>query len=101
MSSLAWWRERLSWAWESLTQENVLKSAGVGAFMVGAFISFRFYNRMRGPAVLRIMEIKDCIERSLERAQTSRESLLLEQSHSTEARDITMQFLLVSKLGQK
>ena len=31
----------------------------------------------------------------------SRESLLLEHSHSTEAKDITMQFLLVSKLSQK
>ena len=53
------------WAWDSLTQEKVLKGAGVGMFMVGAFISFRFYNRLRGPAVLRIQEIKDCIERSV------------------------------------
>jgi hypothetical protein len=69
--------------------------------MLAAFLGFRFYNRLRGPAVLRIQEIKESIERALDRAQASRSPLLLEQSHTTEARDVTMQFLLVSKLGQK
>jgi hypothetical protein len=101
MSSLTTWKERFSSAWDWVSQYGVMKGVGVGVFMLAAFMGYRYYNRLKGPSVLRIQEIQDCIGKSLEKAQGSRESLVLEQTHITEARDVIMQYLLVSKLKQK
>lgn len=79
-------------AWEWVSQYGVLKPLGVGAFMMAAFLGFRYYNRMGGKTVLRIQEMASRIERSVERAHVSRESLVLEQVHVQEGRDITMRF---------
>ena len=78
-----------------------MKVAGVGAFMLGAFFGFRFFNKMGGPSIMRIKEIHDSVVKCQEKAENAKESLVVEQCVTTECKDITMQFILVSKLKQK
>ena len=50
---------------------------------------------------MRIREIHDSIVKGQEKAENAKESLVVDQCLTTEAKDITMQFILVSKLKQK
>lgn len=50
---------------------------------------------------MRIREIHDSIVKCQEKAENAKESLVVDQCLTTEAKEITMQFILVSKLKQK
>lgn len=101
MSSLQSWKERWALVWGWFTQKEVLKVVGVGAFMLGAFFGFRFFNKMGGPSIMRIKEIHDSVVKCQEKAENAKESLVVDQCVTTESKNITMEFILVSKLKQK